>query len=156
MKGTQSRASLHTHLHSPRHRAKRFGGFGVAVLIAIAAACLALPQAAAAAGGDANGPNDMTGSNAANRAYDTTGASSPHSTSAGTKLRDTAVTAKVKATLLATNDLSSGGIHVTTRHGTVQLAGTVPDERQRTLAVDVTKQVEGVKTVRDKLSVRPK
>nr|WP_231756002.1 MULTISPECIES: BON domain-containing protein [unclassified Burkholderia] len=62
----------------------------------------------------------------------------------------------MKAVLLATNDLSSGDIHVTTRRGAVQLAGTVPDERQRTLAVDVTKQVDGVKNVRDRLTVRPK
>ncbi|KVD80662.1 phospholipid-binding domain-containing protein [Burkholderia sp. ABCPW 14] len=162
MKGMQLPTSQDMPRHSPRQAAKRFGGFGAAVLIAIAAVCLALPQAAAAAGDDAggaNGPNDMTGANTVNRASDMSDAnsgSSSHSTSTGTRLRDTAITTKVKAALLGTNDLKSGDIHVTTRRGTVQLAGTVPDERQRTLAVDVTKQVEGVKTVRDKLSVQPK
>lgn len=168
MKEMQSRVPRYTQPHSPHHAAKRFGRLATAVLIA--AACLALPQAAAAAGdgtggagaatgganGSANGPNDMTGANTANRATDMNGASSSHSTSAGTKLRDTAITTKVKAALLATNDLSSGDIHVKTRRGAVQLAGTVPDERQRTLAVDVTRQVDGVKTVRDKLTVQPK
>ncbi|MBO3051994.1 BON domain-containing protein [Burkholderia pseudomallei] len=163
MKEMQSRVPRYTQPHSPHHAAKRFGRLATAVLIALAAACLALPQAAAAAGdgtgganGSANGPNDMTGANTANRATDMNGASSSHSTSAGTKLRDTAITTKVKAALLATNDLSSGDIHVKTRRGAVQLAGTVPDERQRTLAVDVTRQVDGVKTVRDKLTVQPK
>lgn len=174
MKEMQSRVPRYTQPHSPHHAAKRFGRLATAVLIALAAACLALPQAAAAAGdgtggagaatggangsanGSANGPNDMTGANTANRATDMNGASSSHSTSAGTKLRDTAITTKVKAALLATNDLSSGDIHVKTRRGAVQLAGTVPDERQRTLAVDVTRQVDGVKTVRDKLAVQPK
>ncbi|AJX18374.1 phospholipid-binding domain-containing protein [Burkholderia pseudomallei] len=166
MKEMQSRVPRYTQPLSPHHAAKRFGRLATAVLIALAAACLALPQAAAAAGdgtggagaatGGANGPNDMTGANTANRATDMNGASSSHSTSAGTKLRDTAITTKVKAALLATNDLSSGDIHVKTRRGAVQLAGTVPDERQRTLAVDVTRQVDGVKTVRDKLTVQPK
>lgn len=48
MKEMQSRVPRYTQPHSPHHAAKRFGRLATAVLIALAAACLALPQAAAA------------------------------------------------------------------------------------------------------------
>ncbi|WP_246174034.1 BON domain-containing protein [Paraburkholderia hayleyella] len=72
----------------------------------------------------------------------------------GKKVQDTTVTAKVKAALLGTKDLSSGDIHVTTHHGTVNLAGSVPTAEQKTMAVGVASKVEGAVKVHDALEVR--
>ncbi|WJF89068.1 BON domain-containing protein [Paraburkholderia bonniea] len=72
----------------------------------------------------------------------------------GKSVRDTTVTAKVKAALLATKDLSSGDIHVTTHHGTVNLAGSVPSAEQKAMAVDVASKIEGARKVHDALEVR--
>ncbi|KOT17532.1 putative phospholipid-binding domain protein [Burkholderia mallei] len=48
MKEMQSRVPRYTQPHSPHHAAKRFGRLATAVLIALAAACLALPRRATA------------------------------------------------------------------------------------------------------------
>ncbi|KVS41897.1 BON domain-containing protein [Burkholderia ubonensis] len=115
-----------------RHPAKRLGA---AVAITTAAFCAAAaPHVAAAADNDA---------------------SSALST-AGARIRDAAITTKAKAALVGTDNLSSGDIHVKTRHGNVVLTGSVPDLQQRTLAVNTVKQVEGVKDVHDQLTIRPK
>ncbi|AOJ67132.1 hypothetical protein WJ32_24100 [Burkholderia ubonensis] len=75
---------------------------------------------------------------------------------AGTELRDTAITAKAKAALAGKEDLSSGDIHVTTRRGDVVLTGSVPDTSQRATAVNIVRQLDGVRDVRDQLAVRAK
>ncbi|POM15112.1 Osmotically-inducible protein Y [Burkholderia cepacia] len=62
----------------------------------------------------------------------------------------------MKAELVGTSGLSSGDIHVKTRHGIVMLTGSVPDEQQRTQAVGVVKQVDGVQDVHDQLTIRAK
>ncbi|OMG75115.1 transport-associated protein [Burkholderia ubonensis] len=75
---------------------------------------------------------------------------------AGTELRDTAITAKAKAALAGKEDLSSGDIHVTTQRGDVVLTGSVPDTSQRATAVNIVRQLDGVRDVRDQLAVRAK
>lgn len=72
---------------------------------------------------------------------------------AGRAIRDTTITAKTKAALAQTSGLSSGDVHVTTRHGVVTLTGSVPDASQRPLAVEAARQIDGVSSVRDKLSI---
>jgi len=53
------------------------------------------------------------------------------STSIGTKVDDSAITAKVKAELLGAKDVKSTHIHVKTRAGVVWLTGTVPTAETR-------------------------
>ncbi|EOH6075629.1 BON domain-containing protein [Burkholderia cenocepacia] len=120
----------------PRIRRQRALRTGMAVAIAAAAACMVVAPNAVAAGDD--------------------GAASSSHSSTGTKIRDATITTKAKAELVGTSGLSAGDIHVKTRHGTVTLTGSVPDEQQRTQAVSVVKQVDGVQGVRDQLTIRPK
>jgi len=126
----------------PRIRRQRALRTGMAVAIAAAAACMVVAPNAVAAGDDG-------------AASSSTSLSSSHS-STGTKIRDATITTKAKAELVGTSGLSAGDIHVKTRHGTVTLTGSVPDEQQRTQAVSVVKQVDGVQGVRDQLTIRPK
>ncbi|WP_080402125.1 BON domain-containing protein [Burkholderia ubonensis] len=48
------------------------------------------------------------------------------------------------------------GIHVTTQRGDVVLTGSVPDTSQRATAVNIVRQLDGVRDVRDPLAVRAK
>lgn len=119
-----------------RHRAQRVG---MAIAIVSAAACASIAPNVFAAGDDSAASSST----------------SSHSTT-GRKIRDATITTKVKAELVGTSGLSSGAIHVKTRHGIVMLTGSVPDEQQRTQAVGVVKQVDGVQDVRDQLTIRAK
>ncbi|QBC31752.1 hypothetical protein DRB87_10760 [Pandoraea sp. XY-2] len=74
----------------------------------------------------------------------------------GRKIDDSALTAKVKAELLAKKDVPSTKVHVTTRHGVVHLTGSVPQSAQKTLIVDTVKGVEGVVDVKDDIKVMGK
>ncbi|MCA8064106.1 BON domain-containing protein [Burkholderia sp. AU38729] len=116
---------------------------GMAIAIAATTTCAVIAPNAFAAGDDS----------AASTSTSTT--SSSHTTT-GTKIRDATITTKAKAELVGTNGLSSGDIHVKTRRGVVTLTGSVPEEAQRTQAVSVVKQVDGVQDVRDQLTIRAK
>ncbi|MDN7653795.1 BON domain-containing protein [Burkholderia multivorans] len=125
---------------SPRLRGRRTRRIGLAIAVAAATCALAAPNVYAA------GDDSASASSAS---------SSSHS-STGTKIRDATITTKAKAELVGTSGLTSGDIHVKTRHGVVMLTGSVPDEQQRTMAVDAVKKVDGVQSVRDQLTIRPK
>ncbi|WP_423760135.1 BON domain-containing protein [Burkholderia sp. NLJ2] len=117
-----------------RHPSKRLGA---AVALTAAAFCAAAaPHVAVAADND----NDVKST----------------LTTAGARIHDAEITTKAKAALLGKDNLSSGDIHVRTRHGNVVLTGSVPDLQQRTLAVNTVKQVEGVQDIHDQLTIRPK
>lgn len=126
---------------APRFRRRAAKRLGMAVAIAAATACIAVAPSVFAAGDDGTASSSMS--------------SSTHS-STGTKIRDATITTKAKAELVGTSGLSAGDIHVKTRHGIVMLTGSVPDEQQRTQAVSVVKQIDGVQDVRNQLTIRPK
>ncbi|EMN5127028.1 transporter [Burkholderia contaminans] len=125
---------------SRRFRRRNAMRAGMAIAIAATTACAVIAPNAFAAGDDSAA---------------STSSSSSHSTT-GTKIRDATITTKAKAELVGTNGLSSGDIHVKTRRGIVTLTGSVPEEAQRTQAVSVVKQVDGVQDVRDQLTIRAK
>ncbi len=68
-------------------------------------------------------------------------------------LDDAAVTAKVKAALLATDGIPSTDISVETEQGRVILTGRVPDQMQAERAEDVAEGVEGVLSVENRIEV---
>ncbi|MXN74031.1 BON domain-containing protein [Burkholderia sp. 4701] len=74
----------------------------------------------------------------------------------GTEIHDATITTKAKAAMFGRQDLSSGDIHVTTRHGDVLLTGSVPDEQQHLAAVRIVRQIDGVQHVRDALAIGAK
>jgi len=75
-------------------------------------------------------------------------------TSMGTDVDDTMVTTKVKAALLADNDVKGLDIKVETRKGMVMLSGFVDSSAQVDRAISVTRSVEGVKNTENNMTVR--
>lgn len=72
----------------------------------------------------------------------------------GDFMDDSAITAKVKAALVDHETIKSTDISVETNKAVVTLSGFVESQAQAEEAVKVTKQVEGVSSVSDKLHVR--
>jgi len=72
--------------------------------------------------------------------------------SVATAVGDSAVTAKVKAALLADPMVKGLAIEVETRDGVVSLAGKVSGGAERSKALDIARNVEGVRSVTDNLS----
>lgn len=66
---------------------------------------------------------------------------------------DASITTKVKASLLADKDTSGTAIKVETANGTVQLSGNVKSAEEKSRAVDLARQIEGVKEVKDMIQV---
>jgi len=71
----------------------------------------------------------------------------------GQKVDDAAITAKVKAALLAANDVKGTDISVETNSGRVVLSGVVRDQAQVDRAVTTARQVDGVVEVENRLMV---
>ncbi|HDR9040627.1 TPA: BON domain-containing protein [Burkholderia vietnamiensis] len=125
---------------APRARRRAGTRLGMAIAVAAAAACTVVAPSAFAAGDDA---------------ASSSASSSSHS-STGTKIHDATITTKAKAELVGTSGLSAGDIHVKTRRGVVMLTGSVPDEQRRGQAADVVRKIDGVRDVRNQLTIRPK
>jgi hyperosmotically inducible protein len=78
----------------------------------------------------------------------------PQSTTVGTEIDDSVVTARVKAALLNEIEIKSFDIKVETRKGEVQLSGFVDNQTQIDRAITVTRGVTGVKTVENKVALK--
>lgn len=89
-----------------------------------------------------------------------TGASAPGaptpSTTVGTVIDDSIVSASVRAALLADPDIKGFDFKVETRKGEVQLSGFVDKQTQIDLAVTVAGTVTGVKSVQNNVSLQSK
>ena len=64
--------------------------------------------------------------------------------------------AKVKAKIAEDPHLSAFAIEVETQRGIVQLSGFVDSSAQRTAAGRIARSVEGVKSVKNSLTVKPR
>ncbi|WP_434666287.1 molecular chaperone OsmY [Klebsiella sp. B345] len=71
----------------------------------------------------------------------------------GDFMDDSTITARVKAALIDDKSISSAGISVKTENKVVTLSGSVGSTAQKEQALSVAKNVKGVTTVNDKLSV---
>lgn len=80
--------------------------------------------------------------------------STPSQQSTGQAIDDGVVTAKVKAKLIEDPVTKAHQINVETFKGTVQLSGFVESDQARTRALQLAKDVDGVKQVKDALEVR--
>ena len=67
---------------------------------------------------------------------------------------DAAITAKVKAAILAEPSLKSSDIKVETEKGTVHLSGAVGSEEEQKKAADVAVAVKGVSSVKNDLVLK--
>ncbi|HEX2539463.1 MAG TPA: BON domain-containing protein [Caldimonas sp.] len=72
---------------------------------------------------------------------------------AGDVLADTAMTAKVKAALIADGEVEAMRIDVDSRDGAVKLSGTQPTQAGIDRALSITKGIDGVKSVDSQLRV---
>ena len=67
---------------------------------------------------------------------------------------DVAITAKVKAAILGESALKSAEINVETFKGVVQLSGFVSSQAAINKAVEVTRAVSGVKSVKNDMRIK--
>jgi osmotically-inducible protein OsmY len=80
--------------------------------------------------------------------------STPTQPSAGQAIDDGVVTAKVKAKLIEDPVTKAHQISVETFKGNVQLSGFVETEQARSRALQLARDTDGVKNVKDALEVR--
>ncbi|MBM0103631.1 BON domain-containing protein [Steroidobacter sp. S1-65] len=80
--------------------------------------------------------------------------STPTQQSTGQAIDDGVVTAKVKAKLIEDPVTKAHQINVETFKGTVQLSGFVETDQARTRALQLARDVDGVKSVKDALEIR--
>ena len=66
-------------------------------------------------------------------------------------ITDTALTAKIKATLMSDDNIKSSDIHVTTTNGVVTLEGAVSSADAKAAAETAVRSIEGVKSVDNNL-----
>jgi len=76
--------------------------------------------------------------------------------SAGSYMDDTAISTKIKASLVKDQELKAFDIHVETDHGVVHLTGTVDNSIQKADAVRIAKGTENVKDVVNDIVVTKK
>ena len=70
------------------------------------------------------------------------------------KVDDAAITSKVNAGLAADKDLSATKIDVDTKNGVVTLTGPAPSAGARERATEIARNVKGVSSVNNKLTVK--
>lgn len=73
----------------------------------------------------------------------------------GEVIDDAAITTKVKAALVADKDVSALDVKVETYRGVVQLSGFTNSQTEITKAVQVARGVNGVKSVKNDLRIKP-
>ena len=73
----------------------------------------------------------------------------------GAYVDDTAITSAVKARFVDNKRVDASSIQVETLNGTVMLSGFAKDVSERTTAETLTRKVEGVKSVKNEIAVRP-
>jgi len=76
------------------------------------------------------------------------------SSSVGEVIDDSVLTAKVKAALVESPDTKAHQINVETKAGVVQLSGFVDNAGAKSAATSVARSVNGVKDVKNELSVK--
>ncbi len=75
--------------------------------------------------------------------------------SAGAYVDDTAITTAVKARFVDNKDVDASSMRVETLNGTVMLSGFAKNAKEKTEAESLTWKVNGVKSVKNEIAVRP-
>ena len=75
--------------------------------------------------------------------------------SVGAYVDDTAITTAVKACFVDNKEVDATSISVETLNGTVMLSGYAKSGAERTTAENLTRKVEGVKSIKNEIAVRP-
>jgi hyperosmotically inducible protein len=80
--------------------------------------------------------------------------STPTQQSTGQAIDDGVITAKVKAKLIDDPVTKAHEINVETFKGNVQLSGFVESDQARARALEIAREVDGVKNVKDGMQIR--
>ena len=72
----------------------------------------------------------------------------------GEYVDDATITTRVKAKFIENKEVDAASIKVETLNGTVMLSGFAKDAREKTMAESLTRDVKGVKSVRNALVIR--
>jgi len=75
--------------------------------------------------------------------------------SAGAYMDDTAITTAVKSRFVDNKEVDASSISVETLNGTVMLAGFAKSANEKATAESLTRKVEGVKSVKNEIAIRP-
>jgi hyperosmotically inducible protein len=75
--------------------------------------------------------------------------------SVGAYVDDTAITTSIKARFVDNRDVDASSIKVETLNGTVMLSGFAKNNLERGTAERIARDVNGVRSVRNEISVRP-
>lgn len=73
----------------------------------------------------------------------------------GSYVDDAAITTSVKARFVDNKDVDASSIRVETLNGTVMLSGFAKSATERTSAERIARGVNGVKSVKNEISIRP-
>ncbi|HJV68465.1 BON domain-containing protein [Ideonella sp.] len=75
--------------------------------------------------------------------------------SVGAYVDDTAITTAVKARFVDNREVDASSIRVETLNGVVMLSGFAKSENERSTAESIARKVNGVKSVKNEIAVRP-
>lgn len=73
----------------------------------------------------------------------------------GAYIDDTSITTSVKARFVDNKQVDASSIRVETLNGTVMLSGFAKNATEKSTAETIARNVNGVKTVRNEIAVRP-
>lgn len=73
----------------------------------------------------------------------------------GAYVDDAAITTRVKARFIENKDVDASSIRVETLNGTVMLSGFAKNATEKNTAESIARGVNGVKTVRNEIAIRP-
>ena len=73
----------------------------------------------------------------------------------GAYVDDTAITTAVKSRFVDNKEVDASSISVETLNGTVMLAGFAKSANEKATAESLTRKVEGVKSVKNEIAIRP-
>ena len=74
---------------------------------------------------------------------------------AGAYVDDTAITASVKTRMLEDERVAGTSISVETLNGTVMLSGFAKSDAEKAAAESIARKVDGVRSVKNEITVRP-
>ena len=75
--------------------------------------------------------------------------------STGAYVEDTAITTAVKSRFVENKDVAASSISVETLNGTVMLSGFAKNATEKSTAESLAWKVDGVKSVKNEIAVRP-
>ncbi len=75
--------------------------------------------------------------------------------SVGSYIDDATITTQIKSRLVDSKQVDAASIHIETLNGTVMLSGFAKSSSERATAESIARNVNGVRSVRNEIAVRP-